>query len=114
MALLVLLGAFSPGSAGVAIVQQRVTAENLARRQMEAIKAAPYQAAPAATPYPTVPAPSNYTLEIEVSYWVSATCTFTSSVPAEDQGLQWITVTVHSAQRAGKPVFTLEDYKGDR
>lgn len=112
LALLILLSAFSPGSAGVAVVQQRVTAENLARGQMETIKAAPYQANPTTVPYPTVSAPSNYTLDIEVSYWVSPT--FTSSVPGVDQGLQWITVTVHSLQREGKAVFSLEDYKGDR
>ena len=58
LALLVLISAFSPGSAGVAVVQQRVTAENLARRQMEAIKASPYQVNPTTAPYPTVPAPS--------------------------------------------------------
>lgn len=111
-ALVLLLGAFAPSGTGVAVVRQRVSAENYARKQMEAIKAAPYQPNPTVQPYPTVAMNPGYSATIEVSYWISATQIFSSTV--NDDGLQHITVKVYSVSRPGAPLVTLEDYKGER
>lgn len=111
-ALALLMGTFAPSGMGVAVVRQRVTAENYARKQMEAIKAAPYQPNPTVQPYPTVEMSSNYGVNIEVSYWVSDTQTFVSTV--NDDGLQRITVEVYATERPNEALVTLEDYKGVR
>jgi type II secretory pathway pseudopilin PulG len=109
-AVMMLLGAFGPSSRGVSLVRRRVVAENLARRQMEEIKDAEYQSDPTDVPYPAV-SEDNYDVDISVSYWLSDTETFTSSV--HDHGLQWITVTV-SYTPSSRVLFRLADYKGDR
>jgi len=111
-ALVLLLTGLSTSSMGVAIQEQRVAAENYARRQMEAIKAAPYQADPTAVPYPTVAVTGVYSIRVEVSYWISPTGPFTPTVQAES-GLQGLQVRVYG-QNATQPMFTLEDYKADQ
>jgi type II secretory pathway pseudopilin PulG len=113
-ALVALLSGLSTSSLGVRVVERRVSAENVARSQMEAIKAAPYQPNPAAAPYPTVSVPSGYDLTIGVSYWMTATGTFTSTLPETDSGLQRIRVEVRPAGEPDSIAFALEDYKGDR
>lgn len=113
-ALLALLGGLSTSSLGVRVVEHRVSAENIARSQMEAIKAAPYQPNPTAVPYPTISVPSRYELTIDVSYWMTATGTFTSTLPGVDSGLQRIRVEVRSTDDPGSIAFALEGYKGDR
>ena len=112
IAVMILLSGLSSGSRGISIVQERVTASNYARHQMEAIKAAAYRANPTIQPYPMVPAPGIYTATVAVSYWVSPT--FQGTVPATDEGLQFITVTVESTMDPGTDLFNLEDYKSDR
>lgn len=112
MAISVLLAGLSTASMGVGIVTQQVSAENYARMHMEAIKAAPYRPNPTAVPYPVLNAAGVYTSAIQVGYWVSPT--FVSEMPAEDWGLQIITVTVYSSQDTGGPIFTFEGYKGER
>lgn len=109
-AVMMLLSAFAPSSKGVALVRKRVIAENLARRQMEAIKAADYQPDPTAVSYPAV-TEDRYDVDVGVGYWISSTETFTTSV--HDDGLQCITVTV-SYTPANQMLFRLVDYKGDR
>ena len=113
-ALVALLTGLSTSSLGVRVVEHRVSAENIARSQMEAIKAAPYQPNPTAVPYPTVSVPSGYGLTVDVSYWMTATGTFTSTLPNTDSGLQHIRVEVRSTGDSGSIAFALEGYKGDR
>jgi len=113
-ALVALLSGLSTSGLGVRVVERRVSAENVARSQMEAIKAAPYQPNPTTVPYPTVAVPSGYGLTIDVSYWMTATGTFTSSLPHADAGLQRIRVEVRASDEPDSIAFALEDYKGDR
>lgn len=113
-ALVALLSGLSTSSLGVRVVERHVSAENVARSQMEAIKAAPYQPNPTAVPYPSVSAPSGYDLTIGVSYWMTATGTFASTPPEIDGGLQRIRVEVRSTDNPGSIAFALEDFKGDR
>ena len=96
--LVVLLAAISTGSTGVATTEERVTAENLARSQLEYTKSQPYSTAPAS--YATVTPPAGYA--------VSADAT---SIPEGDSSVQKITVTV---ARDGDTLLTVEDYKVDR
>jgi Tfp pilus assembly protein PilV len=96
--LVALLAAISTGSRGVAITEERVTAENLARSQMEYAKSEPYLTAPAS--YATVTPPAGYTVSAEAT-----------SIPGGDSFIQKITVTV---ARDGVTLLTVEDYKVDR
>ncbi|HHX44133.1 MAG TPA: type II secretion system protein [Chloroflexi bacterium] len=113
-ALVALLSGLSTSSFGVRLVEHHVSAETVARNQMEAIKAAPYQPNPTAVPYPTVAVPPGYHLDIEVSYWVTATHTFAPALPDTDGGLQRIRVAVHSLSDPDSTAFSLEGYKGNR
>jgi len=96
--LVTLLAAISTGSIGVATTEERVTAENLARSQLEYTKSQPYSTAPAS--YATVTPPAGYA--------VSADAT---SIPESDSSVQMVTVTV---ARDGDTLLTVEDYKVDR
>ena len=96
--LVVLLTAISTGSTGVATTEEQVTAQNLARSQLEYTKSQAYQAAPAT--YATVTPPAGYA--------VSAVA---ASIPGADSAIQEITVTV---TRAGDTLTTVEDYKVNR
>ena len=105
--LTIFLSALSTGSFGVSAVRERVTAENLARSQLEYTKNYTYSV----TPYPTIVPPAGYAITIGISYWFSPTNTFTSN-PSADSGMQWITVTVYHSELT--PTFTMEEYKVDR
>jgi len=112
------LGIFVLGLAasgqGVRLVDYRVSAENLARRQMELIKAAPYQVDPTTAPYPILVTPSRFTIETQVNYWVpEPTATFQQEPPDTDHGLQRIIVRVVSVSDPDTPTFVLEGFKGD-
>ena len=96
--LVVLLTAISTGSIGVATTEERVTAENLARSQLEHTKSQAYQAAPAS--YPTVTVPAGYAVSAEAT-----------AISGGDSSIQQITVTV---SRDGDTLMTVEDYKVDR
>ena len=96
--LTVLLAAISTGSAGVATTEERVTAENLARSQLEYTKSQPYLPAPAS--YATVTPPAGYAVSAEAT-----------SIPDSDSSIQQITVTV---TRDGETLLTVEDFKVDR
>ena len=91
--LTVFLSALSTGSLGVSVVHERVTAENIARSQLEYVKEIGF------TDHytPTAISHSGYTATI------SATTIYT--------GVQLITVTV---SYDGEPTFTMEEYKVDR
>jgi Tfp pilus assembly protein PilV len=96
--LVAFLAAISTGSVGVATTEERVTAENLARSQLEYTKSQTYVAAP--TSYATVTPPTGYA--------VSAIAT---SIPDSDSSVQKITVTI---TRNGETLVTIEDFKVDR
>lgn len=115
-ALLILIGGLGTSATSVRIIEQRVSAENLARRQMELIKAAPYRVNPTTVPYPLLTSAGIYSVAIDVNYWVSPT--FVSVMPnpttTPDSGLQRIKVRIHSSQYTEGPVFSLEGYKVNR
>lgn len=114
LALVIFVLGLAASGQGVRLVDYRVSAENLARRQMELIKAAPYQANPTVVPYPTLVAPTRFTIETEVAYWIpEPTATFQESLPETDHGLQRITVRIVSVSDPDAPVFTLQGYKGN-
>ena len=107
------LSALSTANLGVALVRERVTAENLARSQLECIQGHPYIPGAAPISYTTtcsVTQLSSYPIDVSISYWDSPTETFVSD-PLADSGMQWITVTIfHNS----KQVFTIGNYKADR
>jgi len=111
MALVVLLSAISTSIMGVAVVERRVVAENLARTQLETVKAAAYQENPILVPYPTIPVTGTYSVAVTVTYWISPTGPFTTALQVPDSGLQCITVTVDNQ---GQSVSRLEGFKVDR
>lgn len=93
-----LLAGVSTGAFGVAATGERVTAQNLARSQLEHTKDQPFQALPAS--YPTVTPPSGYDVDVDAA-----------AIPGADGAIQEITVTV---SRDGDTVETASDYKVDR
>jgi prepilin-type N-terminal cleavage/methylation domain-containing protein len=115
------LAAVSVGSFGVSVVRERVTAENLARAQLEHIKNYTYTVGaivdnpnPEENDYPIIEHREDYPITIDISYWYSATMGGGwSSNPDHDRpcGMQWITVTV---SHNGVPVFRALDYKLNR
>ena len=105
------LAALSTGAFSVAVVRERVTAENLARAQLECIKDHPYITGAIPISYTTactVTQLSAYPIYLSISYWYSPTFTSTAGL---DSGMQWITVTVF---HNGEPTFMMEEYKVDR
>lgn len=112
--IVIMLSGLSTSSAGVAIVRQRVTAENYARQQMEMIKAAAYRVDPTAVPYPSVALTSSYTMTVGIRYWISPTFTITVPTAELDQGLQEVTVSVASSRAPETSLFVLQGYKGNR
>ena len=104
------LSALSAGAFGVAVVHERVTAQNLARAQLECIQDHPYISGAAPISYTTACTATQlaaYPIDLSISYWYSPTETFTSD-PDLDDGMQWITVTIF---HDGEQVFAIEDYK---
>ena len=94
-----LLSALSTGSLAVRRIDRRVTAENLARAQLEDTKSQPYIIAPAS--YAIIsPLPDGYSITAEGS-----------ALAGGDDDIQKVTVTVvHNGETAA----VLEDYKGNR
>ena len=102
------LAALSTGALSVGVVRERVTAENLARSQLEYTKNYTYTYG--ATSYPTIAPSTGCSITIGVSYWYSQTNEFTLDSD-DDSGIQWITVTI---SHNDEPVFAIENYKVDR
>jgi prepilin-type N-terminal cleavage/methylation domain-containing protein len=88
----------SAGSLAVNEQDKETVAQNLAQTQMEYTKN--YAFNPAAATYPTITAPTGYTITIGVS-----------SVAGADSNMQKITVSV---LRSGSSVFLVSDYKVNR
>ncbi len=110
------LAALSTGIFGVSVVRERVTAENLARAQLECIQHHPYIDGAAPVSYTiacpvTVPTLLSYHSDLSISYWHAPTETFTSTPGLDEEGMQWITVTI---SHKGEPVFAIENYKAKR
>jgi type II secretory pathway pseudopilin PulG len=99
LALTALLSAVSTGSLASSRPQERVTAENMARSQLEYVKSQPYATPPAT--YATVTPSAG-------GYAVSAVA---EAIPNADSAIEKVTVTV---TRNGKTLFVTEDYKVDR
>ena len=97
-ALVVFLGGLSTGSLATAQSDRLSTAHELARSQLEATKAAAYNAPPYT--YPSVAAPATYGVSAEAS-----------SISGTDADIELITVQV---TKDGATVFTLEGYKVNR
>jgi type II secretory pathway pseudopilin PulG len=95
---LTLVLAMSGGALAVQENDQQVTAQSLARTQLEYTKNYPYDAD--ATTYPAVSTPDGYTVTVGVS-----------AVPDTDNDIQKITVSV---SREGDVIMTTEDYKVNR
>lgn len=109
LGLVIIIAAVSTGSLGVSTTNDRVTAENLARSQLELIKDAAYSPDPTATPYPTVSPVQGYTVTGGIEYWIAPSGPFTSTV--RDDGLQKLTVSVSGGKGT---LLQLEGYKVDR
>jgi len=109
LGLVIVIAALSTGSKGVGTANDRVTAENLARSQLELIKDAAYSPDPTVSPYPTVSPVQGYAAAVGVEYWIAPSGPFTSTV--RDDGLQKVTVSVSGGKGA---VLELEGYKVDR
>ena len=98
IAIVGLLAGVSTGSLGVSTTDERVSAENLARSQLELTKSQTFDPVPAA--YPTVPPPSGYTVGVSAQ-----------DISGGDSAIQLITVTV---SRGAETLTVLEGYKVDR
>jgi prepilin-type N-terminal cleavage/methylation domain-containing protein len=90
--------AMSTGALAVSESDQEVTAQSLARTQMEYIKGYPYD--PFATTYPAVDTTDNYSITIAVT-----------SVPDADENIQKVTATI---SRDAEALIIIEDYKVNR
>lgn len=93
------LGAISTGSLAVGKVDRQVTAQNLARSQLEYTKSQAYAVAPASYGIIT-PVPAGYSLIAEAA-----------AVNGRNENIQKITVTVH---RNGKVLLVMEGFKLNR
>lgn len=109
LGMLLLVAMVTTGTLGVTVLGDRVTAESLARSQLEVIKNAAYEPDPTANPYPTVSTSAPYSLDVDIEYWVATSESFTTTVT--NDGLQRITATV---ARDGDDVLSLQEYKVDR
>jgi Tfp pilus assembly protein PilV len=95
---LTMILAMSGGALAVRENDVEVTAQSLARTQMEYVKNCPYD--PGATSYPAVEAPSGYSISVDVT-----------PVPDTDPSIQKVTASI---SRDGAVIMTIEDYKVDR
>ena len=108
------LSALSAGAFSVAVVHKRVTAQNLARAQLECIQDHPYISGAAPISYTTACTAtqlSAYPIDLSISYWHAPTETFTSTPGLDEEGMQWITITI---SHDGEQVFAIEKYKVER
>ena len=99
----------STGVRGVTAVNDRSTAEGLARSQLELAKNAPYSPDLTAAPYPTVVPIPPYSVTTSVEYWTAPSGPFTTTVM--NSGLQKVIVRVI---RDASVILQVESYKVQR
>lgn len=104
MGLILLVAILSTGSKGVASSVDHVTAEGLARSQLEQIKGDAYNGT-----YSTIPAPIGYSIDISIAYWDPTLNSFVATDTGS--GLQRITVGI---SRGSNTILQVEDYKVNR
>jgi len=104
LGLVLLLAMIGTGTKGVTTTVDRVTAEGLARSQLEQVKADAYGPS-----YATLTAPPEYTVGLTIAYWDAGTSSFVASDTGT--GMQKITVTI---SRGASQVLQVEDYKVNR
>lgn len=109
LGIVILVAMVTTGVLGVRQVDDKVTAESMARSQMELIKDAVYQADPITSPYPSVAGVAGYTVALNIEYWHAGNGNFQSSL--RNDGLQKITVTISSS---GSTLLQAAEYKVDR
>ncbi|MEJ2561791.1 MAG: hypothetical protein P8Z42_03790 [Anaerolineales bacterium] len=105
----ILLTSIYTGTAGVKAKHSRVSAEVLARSQLELIQDSPYSADPISSPYPPVAPEPGYTVAVSIEYWQASSETFISSL--WDDGMQKITVSISGSEGL---ILDLTCYKVDR
>lgn len=105
----IILTSIYTGTTGVKAKHQQVSAEALARSQLELIVDAPYSADPISSPYPVVSPVVGYSVNVNIEYWEASTETFISSV--WDDGMQRITVSVSGSEGT---ILDLTCFKVDR
>ncbi len=105
----IILTSIYTGTAGVKAKHQQVSAEVLARSQLELIIDAPYSANPVSSPYPSVTPVSGYSVSVNIEYWRAFSGTFISWV--WNDGMQKITVSVSGSEGV---ILDLTCYKVDR
>jgi type II secretory pathway pseudopilin PulG len=96
--IMVMVFAMSGGILSVGENAEEVSAQELARSQMEYIKSCAYD--PDATTYPTVTVPADYSISVGVE-----------SVPDTNTDIQKITANI---SRGGEVIMTVTDYKVNR
>jgi hypothetical protein len=109
LGIVILVAMITTGVLGVRQIDDKVTAETLARSQLEIIKDAAYQGNPISSPYPAVSAIPGYSVALNIDYWHAGNANFQSSL--RNDGLQRITVTVTSG---GSTLVQVAEYKVDR
>ena len=100
IAFVALLGALSTGALAVNKADRRVTAETVARSQMEYTKAQEYRLAPVVTYDIFSPLPANYSVVASAS-----------TISGRVGDMQRVTVTV---SYKGEAVYVVEDFKANR
>jgi len=105
----IILTSIYTGISGVKAKHRQVSAETLARSQLELIIDAPYSANPVSSPYPSVTPVSGYSVNVNIEYWRAFSETFISSV--RNDGMQKITVSVSGSEGV---ILNLTCYKVDR
>jgi type II secretory pathway pseudopilin PulG len=95
---LTLVLTLSGGALAIQENDRQVTAQSLARTQLEYTKSYPYD--PAATTYPAVSVPDGYGIVVGVT-----------AVPGANNNIQKITANI---TRDGSVILTAEDYKVNR
>ncbi|MHB0859124.1 MAG: type IV pilus modification PilV family protein [Anaerolineae bacterium] len=108
LALTYILASLSASGQGSALIHRRTMAENLARQQMELIKAAAFSATGDYAGAAVAPL-DGYTMAWTVNHWNGAAF---QEMPTAD-GMQLVTVTV-SLAGSGRTLVELEGYKADR
>jgi hypothetical protein len=97
-AVLTMILTLSGGALAVQVNDEEVTAQALARSQIEYVKEYPYNSL--AATYPVIDAPDDYTIGVTVD-----------AVPGANEDIQKVTVVI---TRAGTTIFTIQDYKVNR